>query len=414
MKPYNELNSRILGFLLLVSAGSTELLAQVPGQKVMEAPKSSSEVWFYVTFGLALVSLGMVLYFWRKSGVSFEKAQSSEGSGTNNFARGKYQRDVETEKEPKWLRKTKSSPSNTATISYSAKKAGFRSIQNAPIERQAPLENANTKAFQDRMKMLQYVQLPINSFTDFAPVKHFAMLPDSNAKALLAAIRQTSDEFENDEAVRESAIKTLASFRTSNSADALTQIALYDISATLRSKATTVLADFDHESVFETVLQACADPTREVRAAAARGLFRLNFDRSVAWKRIIETDDEFRKKQAIRAATEAGIVVKSLDRLVHEDTKIAYEAFTLAALMIKSGETNEIFKALRDHKDERVKYALLHVLKAIKDERSLDGLNDLVADRDCSPEVLRRVQDAVTTLKAIAAHSQAWSFADPC
>jgi hypothetical protein len=49
----------------------------------------------------------------------------------------------------------------------------------------------------------------------------------------------------------------------------------------------------------------------------------------------METRDEFRMRQAVRAGVEAEIVQKSFDRLVHEDLKVAYEAFTLVALMIK-------------------------------------------------------------------------------
>ena len=64
---------------------------------------------------------------------------------------------------------------------------------------------------------------------------------------------------------------------------------------------------------------------------------------------------------AARAAIESGIVVKSLDRLVNEDLKIAYEAFALISLLIKAGETDIIFAAISRHKDERVKFALLHV-----------------------------------------------------
>ncbi|MEO6051318.1 MAG: hypothetical protein ABIP78_08305 [Pyrinomonadaceae bacterium] len=74
----------------------------------------------------------------------------------------------------------------------------------------------------------------------------------------------------------------MTAFRTRNSVEALSQIALYDLSSNLRSKAVATLTDFDHESVFEAILLACADPTREVRAASARGVFRLNFDRADA------------------------------------------------------------------------------------------------------------------------------------
>ena len=42
--------------------------------------------------------------------------------------------------------------------------------------------------------------------------------------------------------------------------------------------------------------------------------------------------------------------------------------------MIKAGETKEIFDAIENHKDERIKFALLHVLKVQKDERTIEEL----------------------------------------
>ena len=141
----------------------------------------------------------------------------------------------------------------------------------------------------------------------------FMQLPISNDDALLSAIEQTQDEFEEDESVRELAVRILARFETKNSVESLSQVALYDLSSTLRSKAVGILSDFDHESVFETLLLACADPTREVRAAAARGLFRLSFDRSDCWMRIAESNDEFRMRHAARAAIAGDLVERSFD-----------------------------------------------------------------------------------------------------
>ena len=163
------------------------------------------------------------------------------------------------------------------------------------------------------------------------------------------------------------------------------------------------MTDFDHDSVFETILLACADPTREVRAAAARGLFRLNFDRADAWKRIIETGDEFRMRHASRAATEAGIVGKAFERLVHEDLKVSYEAFVLVALLVRSGETDEIFSAIKDHKDERVKFALLHVLRTVKDERSLSGLDNLRAGHTFPTDMTERIMDTIKSFDQVPA-----------
>ncbi|HEY2846853.1 MAG TPA: HEAT repeat domain-containing protein, partial [Pyrinomonadaceae bacterium] len=222
-----------------------------------------------------------------------------------------------------------------------------------------------------------------------------------------SAIEQANDEYEEDEAVRELALKILAAFRNHNAIEALTQIALYDLSANLRSKAVGSLADYGHESVFEPILLACADPTREVRAAAARGLFSLGFDRAHAWKRIIEANDVFRLTQAARAAIASDIVSRSFERLINEDTKVAYEAFALVALLIKADETKEIFDAIETHKDERVRFALLHVLKVQKDERTIEELTRIALSLNRKPEMLAKVKDTMAAIQS-GVQREAW------
>jgi hypothetical protein len=281
---------------------------------------------------------------------------------------------------------------------------GRRELPQKPPSTEAEPASEETKLFQEKMRKLQYAQLPINSFSDLARSKPFEQLPMSNDPSLLNAIEQAHDEEEEDESVRDLVVRILTAFRTRNSVEALSQVALYDLSANLRSKAVSILTDFDHESVFETTLLACADPTREVRAAAARGLFRLNFDRADAWTRIIETGDEYRMSYAARAATEAGIVVKAFERLINEDRKVAYEAFVLVNLLIRSGETDAIFDALRSHKDERVRFALLHVIKCAKDIRTAPKLNDLITNYNLSTDVTERLIDTVSNLEGVPAY----------
>ena len=106
---------------------------------------------------------------------------------------------------------------------------------------------------------------------------------------------------------------------------------------------------------------------------------------------------------AARAATESGIVVKSLDRLLHDDMKIAYEAFALIGLLIRSGETEQIFDAIRNSKDERIKFALLHVLSVMKDERSLRGLYKLRIDDAIPTEIAARVKETVEAFHPVLA-----------
>ena len=75
------------------------------------------------------------------------------------------------------------------------------------------------------MKELQYSHLPIHSFVKLADARPYDQLPISSDPSLLDAIEQANEEFEEDEAIRELAVKILAAFKTRNSVDALSQIA---------------------------------------------------------------------------------------------------------------------------------------------------------------------------------------------
>ena len=211
----------------------------------------------------------------------------------------------------------------------------------------------------------------------------------------MSAIEQTHDEFEEDEDLRDLALRILTQFKTRNSVEALSQMALYDLSANLRSKAVTILSEFNHESVFEPILQASADPTREVRAAAARALSKLTFNRADAWTRIFESEEEGRMRQSARAATESGFVEMSFDRLVHPDEKYSYEAFVLMALLIKAGETEEIFKVLETHKNMNVRRAILHVIKITKSQKTIDGLYALLDKKTLPLELQEEVDKTI-------------------
>jgi HEAT repeat protein len=219
----------------------------------------------------------------------------------------------------------------------------------------------------------------------------------------MTAVEQAYDEFEEDEEVRDLAIRILAAFKTRNSVEALSQIALYDLSSNLRSKAVSVLSEFDHESVFETILLANADPTREVRAAAARGLSKLSLDRADAWTRIAETNEEGRITQAARAAIESGFVDMSFDRLVSKDYKQAYEAFALMALLIEANEMEKIFRTLETNSDMNVRRAILHIIKITKNRKAIDGLYTLLEKNTLSIDFQEEVDRAIEEIGFVTA-----------
>jgi hypothetical protein len=362
--------------------------------------ESGGSGWFFV-FVLVLAALGSAAYLWMRSKKGDAQPKFNYGSRYSDYYKNESYDIEDGDKELEWLRKAKKPKAKPAGMTFGPKSRTAAPTRSTGGESLTEQGAPDTKVFQEKMRKLQYSRLPINSFFELSESKPYQPLPESNDKSLLNAIDQASEEYEEDEQVRELAVRILTAFRTRNSVESLSQIALYDLSSNLRSKAVSILTDFDHESVFEAILLACADPTREVRAAAARGLFRLSFDRADAWKRIIETNDEFRMSHAARAAIESGIAVKSLDRLIHEDLKVAYEAFALVSLMIRAGETAEIFAAIRTHRDERVKFALLHVIKVHKDERTLAGLLATIREGQLSPEVAERINETMASFEQV-------------
>lgn len=403
-----NLNKNLLfsGLLFFVSTFAIKVAAQSPSAKDKVAADGTDNLWWYTAALVVTAALIIAFYLWQKSKKGNDNSQIDDNRYRDYYSTESYDMEgVDAEKEMEWLRKVKKSKPKTPKFNYRLKDADAakKQVSAAPGAANSLESSLDTKKFQEKMRKLQYDQLPINSFNGISPAKTYYPLPVSDDPSLMSAIEQANEEFEEDESVRELVVRILAAFKTANSVEALSQIALYDLSSNLRSKAVSVLTDFDHETVFETILLACADPTREVRAAAARGMFGLSLDRADAWTRILEDGDEFRMIHATRAAVEAGFVVNAFERLIHDDLKLSYEAFALIALVIKSSETQPIFDAIRDHKDERVKFALLHVLKAVKDERSVTELAKIKNSHVFPADVSGRILDTIKSFEHVSA-----------
>ncbi len=402
---------KITSLCSLIFCSAMEVSAQMPQVRVppSQQPAEDSTWWYITLFALFLGLAGAVM--WMMKSRKAEKEASDESTKkavqeANNWDANS----VDADKEMEWFRRHKKTV-NKAPIKNKNKKKEFaeKLLQNSKIlNRPSTAVEDNElkfseKEFKEKLQTIQFNQLPIFKFSKLELARPFAPLMISSDDALMSAVEQTQDEFEEDEEIRDLAVRILAAFKTRNSVEALSQVALYDLSSNLRSKAVSILADFDHESVFEGILLACADPTREVKAAAARGLFRLSFDRADAWTRIAETNDEFRMRQATRAAMEADLVTRSFDRLTHQDQKIAYEAVTLLALMIRAGETEPIFKALVNHKDTNVKLALLHVFELTKEEGSLPHLCELLEKTNLPEEIKVKINKVIESFELIPA-----------
>ena len=135
---------------------------------------------------------------------------------------------------------------------------------------------------------------------------------NSDDEGLAEALMEVESE---NVAQRLDGAKELARHEVMSAIDALMTLARLDPDASVRSQAISSLSAISHESVFPAVLIGMADESREVRAAAARSLSHLSFDRSDAYIRVLETNDAVLLPEVARACIKAGIVSQGIDRL---------------------------------------------------------------------------------------------------
>ncbi len=193
---------------------------------------------------------------------------------------------------------------------------------------------------------------------------------------------------EADVEARAAAARRLAQFQVQRSVEALTAMAANDPEAVVRSAAVTSLGEIEHNSVFAPILMAFADEAREVRAAAARSLSRMSFDRAEGYVRLIETADEETLRRVAVACIKAGMVAQAIDRMISEDRRLAYEAFSLLSLLAKAGEIEPLLGAVADHGELNVRLALIRLLGATNQPEIAEELRRL-AVRDGMPEKVR-------------------------
>ncbi len=218
------------------------------------------------------------------------------------------------------------------------------------------------------------------------PVGYIEQLPESLDDHTLAdALARLGS---TDIAARTAAAQQLAQFQVRRSVDALNTLAATDEDATVRATAVTSLGIIGHASVFAAVLIAMADEAREVRAAAARALSRLSFDRADAYVRVIELSDEETMRRVARACVKAGLATQALDRLASEDRRQAYEAFSLLTLVLKGGEAEIIFTAVEHVGELNVRLAAARLLALQGEAETVKRLRT-VALGNGTPEKLR-------------------------
>jgi HEAT repeat protein len=232
--------------------------------------------------------------------------------------------------------------------------------------------------------------------TTLEPAAAVQELPESsNDQKLAQALEQVQGE---DLGKRSEAIKMLAQFSVRTSVAALAEVARKDSESSLRALAISSLAFINHESVFPAILIAMADESRGVRAAAARSLSRLSFDRADAYIRVTETDDADSLRNVAEACIKAGIAGQGIDRLTTGDHQ-AYEAMSVVSLLVKAGVFEPLFDAFAGHASMDVRLTAIHVIGLAGHSGLLEQLQELVNDRPFEATQIA-LQDAIASIEA--------------
>ena len=226
----------------------------------------------------------------------------------------------------------------------------------------------------------------VEGITQLEPAGAVESLPvtDEDERLAQALLHLESD----DTSERSEALKVLVQFRVQSAVDAIAHVAQHDQEPAIRSLATAALGSIDHESVFTAVVIGMADETREVRAAAARSLTRLSFDRADAYVRVIESGDEETIRSVAKACIQAGIVSQNLDRLANCDHRQAYETFSLISLLSKAHMNQPVLDAIAEHSRIDVRLKAVHLLAATRQPGTFDQLREL-ALREGISEVVK-------------------------
>jgi HEAT repeat protein len=235
-------------------------------------------------------------------------------------------------------------------------------------------------------------------FGSSLPVEELPTGDEEEALPGLLTRLASEDPIERAQVAREMGL-----YAVQGSVSALCNTALHDADASVRAAAVSALGSIDHESVFAPVLISLADETREVRAAAARTLSSLHFDRNAAYMRVIETADEQTLQEFAQACVKTGIVSQAVDRLASEDRRQAHEAFTLLSVLAKAGELQPIVDVIQEHRDMEVSLAAVRVLSMSGRADAAAKLRELVDAESISEDVRTSILEVLYKLDNQAA-----------
>lgn len=369
----------------VVSIFSTEIFGQISGGD------GSSDDYTMIYLGLVVIAAAVGVIFWLRA--KKKKIQRYPKSKTETTIRRGGTRPVSNNgrdrKVDDWIQAgftdNKKPTTEKPNLNGATKKVNSKTTKRT-------IETLTKNGFANGTAPSSESAVDL-SFWQLTPPKPVQPLPSAaHDESVMDALEQLKED-DDDEMMRSLAIRVLTAAKTQESIEGLSQVALYDASVRHRIEAIMALAAFDHELVFEPILLAGADPSREVRAAAARALTRLSFDRSDAFVRVIGCHDAERLRLAALACVESGFAARAFERLSSSDGKQSYEAFAILTLLIKAGEFRPILQTIAEHPSLQVRLATVKVLHNLNSSKMSASLYELSLKEDLPEEVKNALKE---------------------
>ncbi len=390
----NFLVVRLLSLSSLLPILSLSVFAQNPRLATTPPPPEDNTMYYIILVVFFAALGGAVFYWWRSkqsptTPIDEKPAINTARVSSNGLSKknGNKSSDSPVDREKRenreveaWIRE-QALLAKEGAMGKNKKKKKVKPKPEPEIERlDGSDENKEVKRNYAVPKSPQvpFVSLPILKIRQLIQVKDATPLPFSFEPEVDEAIEQIRQE-DNDEEFREIAVRILAAFRAQNAIDALAQVAHYDLSQRLRVAAVVALGELDHQAVFEPILLACADMSREVKAAAARTLIKLNIDRADCFSQILQSEDEERIRMAALSCQESGLAERAFDRLLSEDFRQAYEAFVILTLLVCAKHPELIFQTIESNRNPKISLAAIHVLSCLENFDYEPELERLVA-----------------------------------
>jgi HEAT repeat protein len=195
--------------------------------------------------------------------------------------------------------------------------------------------------------------------------------------------------------VPEARERGIAPFDESSTVPASIQQRITSSDARERAAAIVDLSHVNTDEAFQQICSAFDDPSREVRASAARALHELRTDRAEAFTRALREAGPERRREIGAAIAGSGLAGESISQLTGESRERTYEAFSLLFLMAKAGEVQPLLRAIEGHPNHEVRLAVVKLLALSGQKEVLPAFRRLAVRGSLPTEVRSAVMEAI-------------------